>query len=71
MRRTNATALYEPFFTHLDHYAALTTKDPVKGPQAYLDEYYYGPKSWPDYLAKLGMDAVLDASRRGRSVYND
>ena len=33
--------------------------------------YYYGPKSWPDYLAKLGMDAVLDACRRGRSVHND
>jgi len=63
--------LYEPFFTHLDHYAEVSSRDPVKGPQAYLDEYYYGPKSWPDYLAKLGMDAVLDASRRGRSVYND
>ena len=37
----------------------------------YLDRYFYGPKSWPDYLAKLGMDAVLDACRRGRSVHND
>jgi glutaconate CoA-transferase subunit A len=63
--------LYEPFFSHLDEYAELTAKDPVKGPQQYLEEYYYGPKSWPDYLAKLGMDAVLDACRRGRSVHND
>ena len=63
--------LYEPFFSHLDMYAELTAKDPVKGPQQYLEEYYHGPKSWPDYLAKLGMDAVLDACRRGRSVHND
>jgi glutaconate CoA-transferase subunit A len=62
--------LYEPFFPHLDEYAA-RTKDPVKGAQAYLEEYYYEPKSWTDYLAKLGMAEVLDACRRGRSVYND
>ena len=63
--------LYEPFFSHLDDYAARTSKDPVKGCQQYLEEFYYGPKSWADYLAKLGMDAVLDACRRGRSVHND
>jgi glutaconate CoA-transferase subunit A len=62
--------LYEPFFPHLDEYAA-RTKDPVKGAQAYLDEYYYEPTSWTDYLARLGMAEVLDACRRGRSVYND
>jgi glutaconate CoA-transferase, subunit A len=63
--------LYEPLFAHLDSYAELSSKDPVKGPQQYLDEFYYGPRNWSDYLAKLGMDAILDASRRGRSVYND
>jgi glutaconate CoA-transferase, subunit A len=63
--------LYEPFFEHLDYYAKISSQDPVKGPQQYLDEFYYGPKSWPDYLAKLGMEALLDASRRGRSVHND
>jgi len=62
--------LYEPFFPHLDEYAA-RTKDPVQGAQAYLEEYYYEPKSWTDYLAKLGMAEVLDACRRGRSVFND
>jgi glutaconate CoA-transferase subunit A len=62
--------LYEPFFSHLDEYAE-RTKDPVKGAEAYLAEYYYEPKSWTDYLAKLGMAEVLDACRRGRSVYND
>lgn len=63
--------VYEPFFSHLDEYAALTTKEPVKGSQDYLERYYYEPKSWPDYLSRLGMDAVLDACRRGRSVHND
>jgi glutaconate CoA-transferase, subunit A len=63
--------VYEPFFPHLDDYAALTTKEPVKGSQDYLERYYYEPKSWPDYLSRLGMDAVLDACRRGRSVHND
>ena len=62
--------LYEPFFSHLDYYAELS-KDPLKGPQTYLDEYYYGPSSWSEYLSKLGMDAMLDACRRGRSVQND
>jgi glutaconate CoA-transferase subunit A len=63
--------LYEPFFSHLDAYAERTSKDPVKGCQQYLEEFYYQPKSWPDYLAKLGMEAMLDACRRGRSVHND
>jgi glutaconate CoA-transferase subunit A len=63
--------VYEPFFSHLDDYAAVTTKDPIKGAQEYLERYVYEPKSWPDYLSRLGMDAVLDACRRGRSVHND
>ena len=63
--------IYEPFFPHLDQYAERIGKETVKGAQQYLEEFYYGPKSWSEYLAKLGMDAVLDASRRGRSVHND
>lgn len=63
--------LYEPFFSHMDHYAALTKKDAAGGVKAYLDEYYYGVATWPDYLARLGVDAIMDASRRGRSIFND
>ncbi len=62
---------YEPFFAHLDEYADMTSKDPVKGSQAYLERFFYEPASWTETLARLGMDAVLDACRRGRSVYND
>ncbi len=63
--------MYEPFYPHLDQYADWTGKDPIAGAQRYLDEFYYGPQDWPDYLSKLGMAAILDASNRGRSVYND
>ena len=63
--------MYEPCYPHLDAYAAQTAKDPVKGTQKYLDDYYFGPKTWADYLAKIGMADLLDAARRGRSVYND
>jgi glutaconate CoA-transferase, subunit A len=63
--------LYEPFFPHLDAYADATAKDPVMGTQRYLEEHYYGAKSWADYLTKLGMVDLLDAARRGRSVHND
>lgn len=62
---------YEPFFAHMDEYAHITTQDPVQGMADYLARYVYAPKSWNDVLTDLGMDAVLDACRRGRSVYND
>mgnify|MGYP003332758510 CR=1 FL=1 len=37
----------------------------------YLDEYHYGPPSWDAYLQKLGVARLNDATRRGRSIYND
>ncbi len=63
--------LYEPFFDHLDAYAGRTKEDPAAGARSYLEEYYYGPDSWQDYLNRLGTGALLDASRRGRSIFND
>jgi len=63
--------VYEPFFKSLDAYAEQISRDPVKGCQDYLETYYYAPSSWSAYLELLGMDQVLDACRRGRSVYND
>jgi glutaconate CoA-transferase subunit A len=63
--------MYEPFFPHLDDYALRTGRDPVRGAKDYLSDFYYEPKNWSDYLSRLGMQAVLDASNRGRSVYND
>jgi glutaconate CoA-transferase subunit A len=63
--------LYEPFFKHHDMYAGMIRKDPAKGIGEYLDRYVYGPKSWTEYLNFLGMEELLDAARRGRSIYDD
>src|SRR5215467_3433571 len=63
--------VYEPFFRHHDMYAALIRKDPAKGMAEYLDRYFYGPKTWAEYLNLLGMEELLDAARRGRSIYDD
>lgn len=62
---------YEPIFPQLDRYAALISKDPVAGAKQYLDELVYGPKDWPDYLSMVGLETLLNASRRGRVIYND
>ena len=62
---------YEPFFSHMDYYAEMTARDPEAGAKAYLESFYYAPADWHEYLSLLGMDAVLDATRRGRSIYND
>ena len=63
--------LYEPLFKHLDGYAAQLRQDPERGVGEYLDRYFYGPKSWTEYLGLLGLEELLDASRRGTSIYDD
>ena len=63
--------MYEPFFDHMDALAEQTKKEPEAGIKKYLDEFYYGPSSWSGYLDRLGAEAIVDASRRGRSIYND
>jgi glutaconate CoA-transferase subunit A len=63
--------IYEPMFEHMDAYAASTAKDPEGAVAEYLDRYYYGPDSWSEYLNLLGIGGLLDASRRGRSIFND
>jgi glutaconate CoA-transferase, subunit A len=62
--------LYEPLFRHLDAYAAQIRQDPEEGARAYLERYFYGPKSWTEYLALLGLDELLDARRRGTSIHD-
>jgi len=37
----------------------------------YLDRYVHEPKNWAAYLELLGMENVIDATIRGRSVHND
>jgi glutaconate CoA-transferase, subunit A len=63
--------VYEPLFEHLDDYAGRLRHDPEQGIKSYLDRHFYGPKSWTEYLELLGLEQLLDASRRGRSIYDD
>ena len=63
--------LYEPLFNHLDFYATQVRQDPEPGIRSYLERNFYGPKSWTEYLDLLGLEELLDASRRGRSIYDD
>jgi glutaconate CoA-transferase subunit A len=63
--------VYEPFFKHLDQYAALIRKDPESGMREYLARHFYEPKSWADYLDLLGLEELLAAARRGRSIHDD
>jgi glutaconate CoA-transferase subunit A len=37
----------------------------------YLDDHVYGPKNWNDFLSKIGIDEIVAASRRGRSIFDD
>lgn len=63
--------IYEPFFDHLDDYAAALKPDPEQGMRDYLDRHFYEPQSWTDYLDRIGLPALLDAARRGKSIYDD
>jgi glutaconate CoA-transferase, subunit A len=63
--------LYEPMFAHLDRYAAMLKGDAEAGIRDYLERYFYAPKTWTDYLERLGLAELLDAARRGESIYDD
>lgn len=65
------TNIYEPLFSHMDYYTEKVNADPVAGMQEYIQRYIRDPKSWTDYLGLLGLEQLLDASRRGRSMLND
>lgn len=63
--------LYEPMMRHMNQYVSQVNNDPVEGMREYLERYFYAPKSWNEYLSLIGMEEVLEASQRGRSIYND
>jgi glutaconate CoA-transferase subunit A len=37
----------------------------------YLARHVHGPKSWTDYLDLLGLEELLAAAHRGRSIHDD
>jgi glutaconate CoA-transferase subunit A len=62
---------YEPLFDHLNHYAAALKPDAEHGIRDYLSRYFYEPASWTDYLDRIGLAELIDAARRGKSIYDD
>jgi glutaconate CoA-transferase subunit A len=62
--------VYEPMLRHMQYYVGLVNQDPVKGMQEYLERFVYGPKSWNEFLALIGMDELLTAARAGKSIYD-
>jgi glutaconate CoA-transferase subunit A len=63
--------VYEPLFDHLDRYAAALKPGVEQGIHDYLERYFYQPKSWTDYLDRIGLAELLDAARRGQNIYDD
>jgi glutaconate CoA-transferase, subunit A len=63
--------LYEPMMRHMESYVSQVNAEPERGMRDYLDRYIRGPQSWTDFLSMIGMEEVLEASRRGRSIYDD
>jgi len=62
--------VYEPMIRHMEAYVELVNKDPVNGMQHYLERFVYGPKSWNEFLALIGIDELLEAARAGESIYD-
>lgn len=63
--------VYEPFLPNLDAYAEMIRTDPEAGVKEYIQKFIKEPDSWSDYLDLLGMENLVDAGIRGRSIYND
>jgi glutaconate CoA-transferase, subunit A len=63
--------IYEPMMQHLEKYVAQVNGDPIGGMKKYLDDYVYGPKSWTEFLSMIGVEEIVAASRRGRSIFDD
>jgi glutaconate CoA-transferase subunit A len=63
--------IYEPMMQHLEKYVAQVNGDPIGGMKKYLDDYVFGPKSWTEFLSMIGVEELVAASRRGRSIFDD
>jgi glutaconate CoA-transferase, subunit A len=62
--------VYEPMLRHMEYYVGLVNADPVKGMRDYMDRFVYGPKSWSEFLALIGIEQLLEAARAGESIYD-
>ncbi len=62
--------VYEPMLRHMEYSVGLVNGDPVKGMRDYMDRFVYGPKSWSEFLALIGIEELLEAARAGESIYD-
>ena len=62
---------YEPDFKHMDYYVKIMMGKGPEGVKEYLNQYVYGPETWKDYLGMLAFKDILEATIRGRGIYND
>ena len=62
--------VYEPMLRHMEYYVGLVNGDPVNGMRDYMDRFVYGPKSWSEFLALIGIEELLEAARAGESIYD-
>ena len=62
--------LYEPMLKHVSEYVEQVNASPVEGMQRFIDEFIFAPKTWNDFLIKLGVHELFEVSSNGRSTYN-
>jgi glutaconate CoA-transferase subunit A len=62
---------YQPAFKHMDYYVKLMMGKGPEGVKEYLDEFVYAPANWEEYLEKIGLKNILEATMEGRGIYND
>src|SRR5947207_8948725 len=62
--------VYDAMVRHMEYYVGLVNADPVHGLKESLDRFVYGPKSWSEFLALIGIEELLEAARAGESIYD-
>ncbi len=60
--------LYEADFAHFDAYVGAITARGTGAIREYLDRYVYGPRTFPDYLALFGDEALARQARLAREL---
>jgi len=63
--------IYGQDLKHQEYYVQMMMKEGPEGVKKYLEEFVYSPKSWNDFLEKLGFKNILQATMDGREVHND
>ena len=63
--------LYEPDFNHMDMYVKAMMQKTVDGVKEYLDEYFYRPETFDDYLDLFHVKDLVRASLNARRGHGE